>query len=128
VLMGVPTVAGALRSKSIDRPVAGGGDNPSRRTWRQSGRGPTLHRCGERVLNRLPRDVDVVEAAGQAGHRTTVLLGEHTFDLRVGDGWHVGLSDRRRFETAALRSGVGWPAPSSGPPPAPPPDRAAGWW
>ena len=84
--LGVPVLAGRLPAQAVDRPVAGGGDDPSRRARRQSVGRPPLHRRGERVLDRLLGDVDVAEDADQDGHRAAVLLAEHTLDLRGGDG------------------------------------------
>jgi hypothetical protein len=48
-----------------------------------------LHRRGERVGDRLLGDVDVTEDTDQDGHRATVLVAEHIFDLRDGEGRHV---------------------------------------
>jgi hypothetical protein len=43
-----------------------------------------LYRHGEGVLDRFLGEVKVAEAAGQDGHRATVLLAEDPFDLRGG--------------------------------------------
>jgi hypothetical protein len=86
----VPVIAEPLPAKAVDRPVAGRGDDPSRRARWQSGGRPPPDRRGERVLDRLLGDVDVTEDADQDGHRATVLLAEHTLDLRGGQGRHAG--------------------------------------
>src|ERR1019366_4541349 len=69
----VPVLLGGLLAEAVDRPVTGGGDNPSRRARGQPGGWPPLHRRGERVLDRLLGDVDVAE---------------HASDLGGGDGRH----------------------------------------
>jgi hypothetical protein len=51
----------------------------------QARRAPALTRGGEGVLDRILGDVDVAERADQDRHRPTVLLTEHTRDLRLGD-------------------------------------------
>ena len=76
--LGVPVRAGCLPAEAVNRAVAGGGDDPAGRARGQAGGRPSLHRHGERVLDRLLGDVDVAEVAGQHGDRTAVLLAEHT--------------------------------------------------
>jgi hypothetical protein len=88
--LGVPVGAGRLPPEAVDRPVAGGGDDPSRRARRQPAGRPPLERRGERVLDRLLGDLDVTEDADQDGHRAAVLLAEDTLDLRGGEIRHAG--------------------------------------
>jgi len=88
--LGVPIVAGRLAAQTVDRPVAGGGDDPPRRARWKSGRRPPPQGRGERVLDRLLGEVDVTEDADQDGHRAAVLGAEHTLDIRSGQGRHAG--------------------------------------
>jgi hypothetical protein len=74
---------------AVDRPVAGGGDDPSRWARGQSDRRPPLHRCGERVLDRLLGEVEVTEDTNQDGYRVAVLLAEHALDHRGGHRRHT---------------------------------------
>jgi hypothetical protein len=73
---------GRLPAETVDRPVAGGRDDPTRGTRRQPGGRPPLHRRGERVLDGFLGDVDVTEDADHDGDRATILLAENTLDLR----------------------------------------------
>ena len=86
------SAAGRLPAQPVDRPVAGGGDDPAGRARRQAGRRPALHGRGERVLDRLLGDVDVAEDADQDGHRAAVLRAEDPLDLGGGQGRHAGRS------------------------------------
>src|SRR5262249_38099378 len=82
-------LAERLPAESIDRPVAGGREDPARRTRRQPGRRPAVRRHGERVLDRVLGDVDVTEDADQDGHGATVLLTEDPADLGGGQVRHA---------------------------------------
>src|SRR5919109_990556 len=88
--LGVPVLAGRLPAEAVDRPVAGGGDDPPGGAGRQPCRRPPLHRRGEGVLDRLLGDVDVAEDADQDRDRAAVLLAEHPLDLRGGQRRHGG--------------------------------------
>src|SRR5216683_2114793 len=95
--LAISAVVSPPRSRSVsatwtpvDRAVAGGGDDPSRRARRQSSCGPTLHSRRERVLDGFLGDVDVTEHANQDRDRATVLLAKDTFDLQGPNARHVG--------------------------------------
>src|SRR3984893_12118157 len=77
----VPSPAGPLAPEALARAVASGGNDPSRRAGRQSGRRPPLHRCRERVLDGLLGNVDVAEDPNKDGDGSTVLLAEYMFNL-----------------------------------------------
>src|SRR5262245_10834866 len=62
---GVAIVARRLAAQAIDRAIAGGGDDPTRRGWRQSVDGPALEGDGERILDGFLGKVDVAEEADQ---------------------------------------------------------------
>src|SRR6202043_1101325 len=79
--LGMPVRARCLAPEAVDRAVARGGDDPSRRAGRQSGRRPPFHRCREGVLDGLLGNIDVAEDPDQDGHRATVLLAEYMFNL-----------------------------------------------
>src|ERR1700686_5371719 len=77
----MPVHTGCLAPEAIDRSVASGGDDPSRRAGRQSGRRPALHCCCERVLDGLLGNIDVAEDPDQDGDGATVLLAGYIFNL-----------------------------------------------
>ncbi len=77
----VPIVAGGFAPQPIDRPIAGGRDDPPGGARRQPGLRPPLDGDREGFLDRLFGDVDIAEDADQAGHRTTGLGTEHLPDL-----------------------------------------------
>src|ERR1700674_3985782 len=103
--LGVTVLAGRLPAKAIDRPVAGGGDDPARRTGRQSTGWPSLHRRREGVLDRLLGNVDVAEDANQHGHRASVLFTEYTFNLRGRKG--LPASDQSSLSSWNGRTSIG---------------------
>jgi hypothetical protein len=79
--LGVAILTRCLAAQPVDRAVARGRDDPTRRGGRQPVRRPAPEGCGERVLDRFLGDVDVAEDADQDGHRAPVLLAEDTLDL-----------------------------------------------
>ena len=121
--LGVPVLAGRLPAEAVDRPVAGGGDDPSRRARRQPGGG---QRCTAAVnaswtassatsmspktrtrtatarpySSRKTRSISEVERAGTPG--ISVRLG--TAGPRSG-GWSPGPAFRPH-SSAASRSGA----------------------
>ena len=115
--LGVPVLAGRLPAQPVDRPVAGGGDDPAGRARRQPGRRPPLHGRGERVLDRLLGDVDVAEGRGPGRRpRGRTPRGTHRSISEAGmAATPVRLRPRSRPGTAAPRS-AGWsPGPACGP-------------
>lgn len=77
----MPVRARRLATEAVDRSVARGGDDPSRRAGRQSGRRPPFDGCRERVLDGLLGNVDIAEDPDQDGDGATVLLAEYMFNL-----------------------------------------------
>ena len=68
--LGVLVLAEGLAAQPVDRPVAGGGDDPPGRARGQPGGRPAPDRLGERVLDRLlgdvaEGDIDIAEEAVQ---------------------------------------------------------------
>src|ERR1700722_923703 len=119
---GVARVARRFSTKHVDRAVARGGDDPSRRARGHPGLWPSVERGGERVLHRLLGEIDVPEDADEHGHRAAMLRAEHAFDLRPGKRRHAAISPGARRElrrarpgTVAPRWAAGSPAPSSWP-------------
>src|SRR5262249_8791477 len=93
---------------------------PGRTRGQPAGR-PPLQSNGERVLDGFLGDVDVTEVADKDGHRATVLLAIHAFDLRNSCGRHARYQFRALPSTvsismwrhhhparAGLQSGQGW--------------------
>src|SRR6185437_3547178 len=77
----VAMLAGFLAAEAVDRAVAGGGDDPSRRAGGQPGGWPSLHRLDESVLNRFLGGANITEGANQHRHRPAVILAEDTLDF-----------------------------------------------
>src|SRR6185437_8295166 len=77
----VPTLARSLAAEAVDRPVAGGRDDPSRRAGGQPGGWPSLHRLDKSVLNGFLGGANITEGANQHRHRPAVFLTEYTLDF-----------------------------------------------
>ena len=123
--LGVAVLTCRLAAKAVDRSVAGGRDDPSRRAGRQPGRRPALHGGREGILDRLFGHVDVTEDADQDGDRAAVLCAEHTLNLcsrkgipacyqssasswngRTSIGSEIARASLRPHSSAASRSGA----------------------
>ena len=90
-------ISGTFSADTVDGPVAGGGDDPTGGTRRQTVGGPPFECDLERVLDRFFGDIDIAEEADQAGDRTPRLAAEHTADLRGIDRLGHGVSPRTRL-------------------------------
>ena len=66
-----------LPPQAVDRAVASGRDDPSRRTRRYAGLRPLLDRRRERILDGVLSDLEVAEHPGQHGNRPPMLGPEH---------------------------------------------------
>src|SRR5258708_25077215 len=80
---------GRLAAQPVERLVPRGGDDPATRVRRHPVAWPAFGGDGERLLDRVLRDVDVAEDAGQGRHRDPGAIPEGTLD-RVGH-WCLGL-------------------------------------
>jgi hypothetical protein len=74
-----------LTAEPVDRPVAGGGDDPRARAGRDSVAWPAFRRHGEGLLNGVLGEVEVAERADQDRYRAPELLPERLCD---GVGGH----------------------------------------
>src|SRR5581483_5397434 len=72
----VAGIAERIAPNTVDGAVARGRDDPSRGTWRTTGRRPPLDRGREGVLDSFFGEIDVAEGAHQHGHGAAVLLAE----------------------------------------------------
>ena len=104
-------------AEPVDRPVAGGGDDPAGGAGRQAVGRPPLEGDDERLLDRLLGDVDVAEEADQGGDRSAGLAAEDPLDLggvhgrrssgRLGSSWNG------RTSTGPWQAAAGLGRPSS---------------
>jgi hypothetical protein len=116
--LGVALIARGFAAQAIDRPVAGGGDDPPGRARRQPFGRPAPDGDRERVLDRFLGDVDVAEDADQDRHGASVLLAEHTLDVRNLDAGHardqpLGVSWNERTSIGRVVARANLPAHSS---------------
>src|SRR5690606_15718488 len=91
----------------VDRPVAGGRDDPTRWARWQALRGPPPDGLGERLLDRVLGDIDVAEDADQYRDRTAVLRPEDVGDLGRRGGTHEGQSSEGRSSDWNGRTSTG---------------------
>ena len=65
---------GLLAPEPVDRPVAGGGDDPGAGVARRAVLRPALERLCERVLHRVLGEVEIAEDAGEDGDAASPLF------------------------------------------------------
>src|SRR3954465_4298461 len=99
----------ALAAQPVDRPAAGGRQQPGARIGGRAVARPALRRDRERLLGGLLREVEVAEGADQGGEHARPLLAEDAFDQL--DCSTIGrTSTQPPMRTAGIR-----PATSSAP-------------
>ena len=76
----------ARPSDAVDRPVAGGRDDPGAGVVRRTPLGPDLERDDEGVLHRLLGEVEVAEHPDERGDRPSRLLAEQAVDVALAGG------------------------------------------
>jgi len=81
-------LARSLSPKPIDGSIAGGCDDPCRRTWRQAAGRPPLHGHRERVLDRFLGNVDVTKMSNQYRDRAAVFGAKDPVNFGAGDWGH----------------------------------------
>jgi hypothetical protein len=79
--LGVLVPPGRLAAQDVDRPAAGGGDDPSRRARRDAVARPAADGLRPCLLEGVLGDVEIAEDADEDGDRAAVLGGEDPGDL-----------------------------------------------